>query len=58
MRRLNYGVVVALTVPFIALGVAVGLVELLLRQDGTAAEYVVTPFLWAYRRKDKQRCRK
>jgi hypothetical protein len=50
-RRLNYWGVVALTTPFIALGIAIGLVELLLRMDGTAAEYVVGPFLWAYRRK-------
>lgn len=51
MRQLNYGGMIILTLPFVFVGVFVGLVECLLGTDGRAAEFVVKPFLWAYRRK-------
>ena len=51
MRRLNYGGMILLTVPFIFLGVLVGRFECFLRTDGATTDFVVKPFLWAYRRK-------
>jgi len=51
MRRLNYGGMIILTLPFVILGVIVGLFECIVGSDGASAEYVVKPFLWAYRRK-------
>lgn len=51
MRRLNYGGMILLTIPFVFVGVLVGLAECVLGTNGDAAEYVVRPFLWAYRRK-------
>jgi hypothetical protein len=51
MRRLNYGGMILLTTPFIFLGLFVGLFECVVGTKGDAAEAVVKPFLWAYRRK-------
>ena len=51
MRWLNYRGMILLTVPFIFLGVFIGLFECCLGTDGATAEYVVRPFIWAYRRK-------
>ena len=51
MRRLNYGGMILLTVPFIFIGVLVGLFECCVGSDGSTAEFVAKPFLWAYRRK-------
>ena len=51
MRQLNYGVMILLTTPFVILGVFVGLFECIVGSDGATAEFVVKPFLWAYRRK-------
>jgi hypothetical protein len=42
---------ILLTIPFVLLGVFVGLGECILGTNGDVAEYVVRPFLWAYRRK-------
>lgn len=51
MRRLNYGGMIILTLPFVILGVFVGLFECVVGTNGAAADFVVKPFLWAYRRK-------
>ena len=51
MRRLNFGGMIFLTLPFVIVAVFVGLVELALGSDGSAAEFIAKPFIWAYRRK-------
>lgn len=51
MRRLNYYGMILLTTPFILIGVFVALFELVVGGDGTNAEFIAKPFLWAYRRK-------
>jgi hypothetical protein len=51
MKKLNYAAMICLTVPFIFLGIAVGLFETCVGTDGAATELVARPFLWAYRRK-------
>jgi hypothetical protein len=42
---------ILLTLPFVIVGVFVGLFECCVGSDGATAEFVVKPFLWAYRRK-------
>ena len=53
MKKLNYATMIFLTMPFVAFGICVGLFETCVGTDGAAAEFVVRPFLWAYRRKDR-----
>jgi hypothetical protein len=51
MQRLNYGSMILLTIPFVLLGLVIGLFECVVGSDGSTAEFVVRPFIWAYRRK-------
>jgi len=53
MKKLNYAAMIFLTMPFVVFGICVGLFETCVGTDGSAAEFVVRPFLWAYRRMDK-----
>jgi hypothetical protein len=49
-RRLLYYGLVLVTVPFLWLGVAVALFEIVIGTDGQGASWVVSPFTWALRR--------
>lgn len=51
MKRLNYGAMIILTTPFVLIAVVVGLLECVMGSDGATTEFIVKPFLWAYRRK-------
>ena len=51
MQRLNYGSMILLTIPFVLLGLVIGLFECVVGSDGSTAEFVLRPFIWAYRRK-------
>jgi hypothetical protein len=51
MRRLNYGGMILLTTPFVIIAVVVGLLECVMGSDGATTDFIVKPFLWAYRRK-------
>lgn len=51
MKRLNYALGILVTLPFAAMGIITGLVELLLKTNGDFTIWVVKPFTWAYERK-------
>jgi hypothetical protein len=51
MKRFNYASMIILTLPFVLLGVLVGIFETCAGTDGATTERVAGPFLWAYRRK-------
>lgn len=51
MKRLNYALGIIVTLPFVALGIVTGLIELLLKTNGDFTIWVVKPFTWAYERK-------
>jgi hypothetical protein len=53
MRPRFYSTLIFLTLPFIAVGVAVGLFELCCGTDGRASAFIAGPFLWAYDRQPK-----
>jgi hypothetical protein len=45
--RINYGLCLALTAPFLLLATLVGLFELVVRTEGDVTRWVARPFLWA-----------
>ena len=50
MRKISYYTLIVLTMPFLSIGIAVGLFELCCGTDGRASKFIARPFLWAYER--------
>jgi hypothetical protein len=48
--RINYGLWIAVTSPFLLLALLAGLFELFARTDGAATAWVARPFLWSVER--------
>ena len=51
LNRLNYSLVLLLTVPFLIVAVFVALAELAMGLDGHIALLIANPFIWALERR-------